>query len=67
MKLTEGMPWAKAGPMWQRISLQFAKGANGTTHVFQNAGGISVKSVWGTVEYPILQQKNIKIIYHTIP
>jgi len=29
MKLTEGLSWDKAGPMWKRLSSQFAKGANG--------------------------------------
>lgn len=65
--LTQGMSWAEKGPMWQRLSSQFAKGANGTAHVFQNEGGIGVKSVWGTVEYPILKQNGVNIIYHTIP
>ncbi len=67
LKLTENMPWEKACPMWQRMSAQFAKGANGTVHVFQNAGGINVNSVWGKIEYPILQKKGVDIIYHVIP
>ena len=65
--LTQGMSWAEKGPMWQRLSTQFAKGAKGTVHVFQNAGGINVKSVWGTIEYPILKQNGVNIIYHTVP
>lgn len=67
MKLTEGLSWDKAGPMWKRLSSQFAKGANGSVHVFQNSGGIGVKSVWGTFEYPILKQNGVNIIYHTVP
>ncbi len=66
-KLTKGMPWEKAGPMWRRISGAFAKGVKGPVHVFQNEGGIGIGSVWGTIEYPILKQKGIDIIYHVIP
>jgi hypothetical protein len=65
--LTKGMSWAEQAPMWQRLSTQFANGANGTIHVFQNAGGIGMNSVWGTIEYPILQSNGINIIYHIIP
>ena len=36
-KLTQGMPWEQAGPMWQRLSAAYAKGAKGSVHVFQNA------------------------------
>lgn len=66
VKLTEGMSWEQAAPMWQRISCQFAKGAEGSVHVFQNSGGIGVKSVWGTIEYPILKQNGVNIIYHNV-
>lgn len=66
IKLTEGMTWEQAAPMWQRISTQFAKGAEGSVHVFQNSAGVGVKSVWGAVEYPILKQNGVNIIYHNI-
>jgi len=66
-KLTQGMSWAERGPMWKRLSTQFAKGANGTVHVFQNAGGINIESVWGTVEYQILKQNRVNVIYHIVP
>ena len=65
--LTKGLPWSEAGPMWRRMSAAFAKSTSGTVHVFQNARSISVNSVWGTIEYPILKQKGVKIIYHLIP
>jgi hypothetical protein len=64
--LTRGMSWAEKAPMWQRLSTQFAKGAQGPVHVFHNAGGIGVNSVWGKTEYPILMQKNL-ILYHVVP
>jgi hypothetical protein len=65
-KLTKGMPWEKAEPMWQRLSAAYAKGATGPVHVFQNAStGVRLNSVWRTVEYPILNGKN-KFIFHNI-
>ena len=42
IKLTEDMPWEKAAPLWQRISSQFAKGANGTVHVFKIQGELGL-------------------------
>ena len=65
--LTKGMTWAEQAPMWQRLSAQFAKGADGTVHVFHNSGGIGINSVWGTIEYPILRSNGINIIFHIIP
>jgi hypothetical protein len=65
--LTKGMTWAERAPMWQRLSTQFATGAKGTVHVFQNAGGIGVNSVWGTIEYSILRSNGVNIIYHIVP
>ena len=55
-KLTTGMPWEVAGPMWKRLSTVYAKGAKGPVVVVQNAtSGVSLESVWRTVEYPILK------------
>ena len=65
-KLTENMPWEQAKPLWERLSAAYAKGAKGPVHVFHNAkAGISIESVWSTVEYPILNGKNT-IIYHNV-
>ena len=64
--LTKGMPWSEAGPMWKRLSTVYAKGAKGTIHVFQNSRGVGINSVWGTVEYPILKQNGVNIIYHIV-
>lgn len=66
-KLTQGMSWTEAGPMWQRMSSTYAKGVpeNTSIHVFHNAEtGVGINSVWKTIEYPILKQKNVNIIYH---
>lgn len=67
INLTKGLPWSEAGPMWHRMSAAYARGAKGTVHVFHNSGGISLRSAWGTVEYPILNQNGVNIIYHLIP
>jgi hypothetical protein len=65
-KLTQGMPWEQAGPMWLRLSATYAKGAVGPVHVFQNATtGVRLQSVWRTVEYPILNGKNT-FIFHNV-
>ena len=62
--LPKGMLWSEAGPMWKRLSTVYAKGAKGTIHVFQNSRGVGINSVWRTVEYPILKQNGVNIIYH---
>lgn len=65
-ELTKNMSWEEAKPLWERLSATYAKGAKGPVHVFQNAkNGISIESVWSTVEYPILNGKN-PIIYHNV-
>jgi RHS repeat-associated protein len=66
-KLTENLPWEVAKPMWERISRTYAQGVNGNVHVFQNSGGIGMTSVWGKVEYQILKENGVNIIYHIIP
>ena len=65
--LTNATSYSLTKPLWQRASASFAKGASGTVNVFQNAGGIGTKSVWGTIEYPILKTRGTNIIYHIVP
>ena len=64
--LTEGMSWAEKAPLWNRLSSQFARGARGNVHVFQNSGGVRINSTFGQIEYPILKSNNANIIYHNI-
>ena len=65
--LTKGrMSWSEKGTMWDRLSSQFARGARGDVHVFQNAGGVRINSTFGRIEYPILKGNNVNIIYHNI-
>jgi hypothetical protein len=54
MRVTQGMSWQQARPMWIAESRNFAANASGGIHVFQNAAGVSTNSIWATVEYPTL-------------
>ncbi|MEI9920685.1 MAG: RHS repeat-associated core domain-containing protein [Bacteroidota bacterium] len=69
-KLTAGMPYypgSHAYKMWGRLSAQWAKGASGEVHVFQNAAkGVELQSIWRVYEYPALRANpNVtNIIYH---
>jgi len=65
--LTNATSYKFTRPFWEWASGNFARGATGTVNVFQNAGGIGVESIWGTVEYSILQTNKVKIIYHIVP
>ena len=64
-QITKGMDWADAKPLWEAASRDFAQGASGPVHVFQNGNrGVSLESIWRNVEYPILKQNGNGIIYN---
>ena len=64
---TKGMDWFKeAKPLWDKASVDFAKGAEGVAHVFQRSLGVSTKAIYGSHEYPELIKNSIKIVYHII-
>jgi hypothetical protein len=64
---TKGMDWlTQAKPLWKNASADFASGAQGPVHVFQNGGGVSLESIWRSTEFPILQQQGNPIIYHIV-
>jgi len=66
---TKGLDWlTQARPQWVTASQEFAAGAIGEVHVFQNAAGVSLQSIWATVEYPALMsnQNVTRIIYHVV-
>jgi hypothetical protein len=69
-KLTADMPYypgSQAYQMWGRLSTQWAKGASGEVHVFQNAArGVDLQSIWRVYEYPALKANpNVtNIIFH---
>lgn len=58
------LPRSISSPIWDGLSRYFARGATGNINVFQNAAGVSLRSTWRRIEYPILQNNNI--IFHTV-
>lgn len=58
------LPRSISRPIWDGLSRNFARGASGNINVFQNAVGVSLKSTWRRIEYPILQKNNI--FYHIV-
>jgi len=63
---TAGMEWRDAAPIWDTVSEAYAQGTSGTAHVFQNAEGVKLGSVWARIEYPTLIQNGNPIIYHVV-
>ena len=65
---TKNIPWSEARPLWAQASRDFAEGATGEVHVFQNARGVSTTSIWREVEFPFLQSssKVDNIFYHIV-
>ena len=66
---TKGMDWlTQARPQWIAASQEFAAGASGEVHVFHNSEGVSLQSVWATVEYWVLMSNPYvtRIIYHVV-
>ncbi len=66
---TKGLDWlTQARPQWVAASQEFAAGATGEVHVFHNSGGVSLQSIWATVEYQALMlNPNVtQIIYHVV-
>ncbi len=53
-QLTQSMPWKQARPLWAQTSQSFSRAASGEVHVFHNAHGVAIDSVWATIEYPAL-------------
>lgn len=52
---TKGVSWSQARSQWLSLSEDFARRASGEVHVFQNARGLSVDSIWRS-EFRILKQ-----------
>ena len=58
-KLTKTMEWKEAGPLWERLSRVYAKGANGPVYFI---GVPRPESIWMKIEKPILDARGIEII-----
>ena len=66
---TKGLDWfTQARPQWAAASQEFAAGATGEVHVFQNSAGVSLQSIWAKVEYQALMhnQDVTRMIYHVV-
>ena len=62
----EKTAWKIMNPLFNAASEQFAKSANGTVHVFLNASGIRFESTFLTIEYWILREMGIDMVFHFI-
>ena len=58
--------WKIMKPLFDAASEQFARSANGTVHIFLNASGIRFESTFLTVEYWILREMGINMVFHFI-
>ena len=58
--------WKIMKPLFDAASEQFARSANGTVHIFLNASGIRFESTFLTVEYWILKEMGINMVFHFI-
>lgn len=52
--------------MWKVLSHDFAEGASNVVHFFTTLGGPGEKSIWSTIEFPILRHKGTMIVTHII-
>jgi hypothetical protein len=67
--LAQGKDWATVvrPTVWEPASKSFAEGASGVVNVFQNAEGVSLRSVWRQLEYPVLKNNpGVTIRYHIV-
>jgi hypothetical protein len=51
---------------WNKLSENFVSGAEKKIDAFINNAKYSDKSIWATVEKPILEKKSIEIITHIV-
>jgi RHS repeat-associated protein len=54
------------GTLWDSASSSFAKSADGTVHVFLNQKGINFQSTFLRIEYWILRNKGIRMVFHYV-
>jgi len=52
------LPEAITNPLWKLASANFAANATGTVHV-ASGSGMGLKSIWATIEYPILKFRGL--------
>ena len=68
-RITEGMDWFYAKPLWEAASRSFARGATGPVYVILNGSRpVSTQSVWYQIERPLLERQGNQInYYYTTP
>ena len=64
--LGKNMAWKFMKPLWQAASQQFAKTGKGVVHVFLNASGINFESTFLTIEYWILRDLGVQMVFHLV-
>ncbi len=62
----EKIAWEIMKPLFDAASEQFAKSASGTVHIFLNASGIRFESTFLTIEYWILREMGVNMVFHFI-
>lgn len=62
----EDAAWKIMKPLFDAASEQFAMSAKGTVHVFLNASGIRFESTFLTIEYWVLREMGINMVFHFI-
>ncbi|MXN91128.1 type IV secretion protein Rhs [Flavobacterium sp. Sd200] len=60
------LPRSVSTPIWNKLSLNFAKGASGTVDFITTTAGPRAQSIWNTVEKPVLESNSVNIITHLI-
>ena len=60
---SRNIPWSEAEPMWQRLSVPWAKGVPNGSLVPAFLNNPRAGAIWFKTELPILQQKGVNIIY----
>ena len=64
--LGDKLAWRFMKPLWQAASAQFARSATDVVHVFLNASGINFESTFLTIEYWILRDLGIEMVFHFV-
>jgi RHS repeat-associated protein len=59
--------WDDVRPLWVDLSREFARGAQGSVDVFQNARGLSLDSIWRTEYQELLRNPAVTSLnYHVV-
>jgi len=59
-----GSPSKFTYKLWGVLSKNWAEGTSGAAHIFHNPNGIRLGSQWSQIEYPILRQNGVQLIFH---